>query len=409
MQLRSLLQWQPIPRRAGTSRRLVWLMLAARFLDEWWVGLLLILMPLIRDDLGLSYAQVSVLLASFGWAGWVADPATGLAADVYPRRPLIVASAAATAGVLLVLTGAGSFGVMLLVCVGYSIAVTPPATIADAVLVETHPEAPGRIMARQTLIDTLGALLAPLTASLLAVLGIAWPAAFGVGAGMWLIYAVLLWRTPFPPNHVPQAADPGEPAGGGLRAMWRNLQAVSRVPAVWRWLFFLTLGDFLSDVAFGFWPLLLADVVGLSEALIGLALTGYMVASTVGLALLEPALARFGEGRVLRTAVIGVGLCFVLLVANPQPALAVVLLVAYGFCVSAIWPLGRARLLSSANGYTATVSALGPVAGLPANLAPLAVGAVASLAGLQAGLLVLMIAPPLMLVLMRQPAVPAAE
>ncbi len=404
MNLKTLLHWQPIPRRAGASRRLVGLMLVARFLDEWWVGLLLILMPVIRTDLGLSYAQVSVLLASFGWAGWVADPATGLAADVYPRRPLMAASAAATAGVLLVLSGADAFGVLLLVCLGYSIAVTPPATIADAVLVEAHPDAPGRIMARQTLIDTVGALLAPLTASLLAVLGIAWPVAFAVGAGMWLVYAGLLWRTSFPPNHVPQPEQESGAAGGGLRAMWHNLRVVSRVPAVWRWLFFLTLGDFVSDVAFAFWPLLLADVIGLPEALIGLAMTGYMVASVLGLAVLEPALARFGEDRVLRVAVSAVGVLFLLLVVNPQPGLAVVLLGAYGFFDSAIWPLGRARLLSSANGYTATVSALGPVTGLPASLAPLAVGAVASAAGLQAGMLVLLVAPPLMLLLMRRSA-----
>lgn len=104
-----LLRWKAIPRRASASARLVWLMLAARFLDEWWVGLIFVLMPLIRDDLGLSYAQVSVLLASFGWAGWLADPVTGLVGDVWPRRPLIAGSALGVALVMFALNGAASY------------------------------------------------------------------------------------------------------------------------------------------------------------------------------------------------------------------------------------------------------------------------------------------------------------
>lgn len=70
MLLKNLLNGQAIPRRMETSMRLVWLMLSARFLDEWLGGLIFVLMPTIRGDLSLSYAQVSVLLASFGWAGW---------------------------------------------------------------------------------------------------------------------------------------------------------------------------------------------------------------------------------------------------------------------------------------------------------------------------------------------------
>jgi hypothetical protein len=78
-----------------------------------------------------------------------------------------------------------------------------------------------------------------------------------------------------------------------------------------------------------------------------------------------------------------------------------VLLSAHAFLDCTIWPLGRAKLLASSEGLTATVTALGPVAQLPTNIAPLVVGAVAAAAGLRVGLLVLLIAPPVMLLLMR--------
>jgi predicted MFS family arabinose efflux permease len=408
MQLRALVRWQAIPRQPGVSARLVRLMLAARFLDEWWVGLLLVLMPLIRDDLGLSYAEVSVLLASFGWAEWVADPITGLVGDVWPRRPLIAWSAIATAVIFVMLSGANSFLVMLLVCFGYSITVTPLATVADAVLVDTHPDAPGRIMARQTLIDTVGALLAPLTATVLATFGVPWPIAFVAGGCIFVGYALLLFGTRFPPtngaNH--EEAEPGDGKRDplGLRMMWRNLKLVGRQPRVWRWLFFIAFSDFLGDVAVSFLPLFLADVIGLSDAMIGVYMAAYMAAGVVSLALLEPALARWGEGRVLWAGVLGVGVLFPLWVFSQHPVVTLAFLMLYALFASVLWPLGKARLLAAADGLTATVRALGPIAGLPTNVVPLVVGAVASAAGLRAGMLVLMIAPPLMLLLMRDRA-----
>ncbi len=413
MQLQSLLHRLSIPRRAEASPRLVGLMLAARFLDEWGVGMLFVLLPVLRDTLGLSYAQVSLLLVSFGWADWVGDPLTGLACDVWPRRPILVGSALGTALVFFAFSGAESFGaaaflLLLGICVAYSLTVTPSAVIADAVLVETHPDAPGRIMARQTLIDTIGALLAPLTVTLLAALGVAWPPAF-LGAGVvWAGYALLLAGTRIPAQErlngrgAPEAGDEAEPRGP--RAMLANLRAVTRLPDVWRWQFFLSFGDFMTDVTLSFLPLFLADVIGLDTVGQGLVLTLNMLAGVAGLALLEPALARWGDRRVLGAAVIGVVVLFPLWLFSPSPALAVPILLGFTLCASAFYPVGKARLLAASEGYTATVTALTPIVALPTNVAPLIVGAVASAAGLRAGMALLLVAPLVMIGLLRAEA-----
>ncbi len=410
MQLESLLHRLSIPRREGASPRLVRLMLASRFLDEWGIGIFIVLLPVIQNALGLSYAQVGILLAVFGWADWIADPLAGLVSDVWPRRPIFVIGALGNALILLGYAaaqgfGPAAFGLLIGLCAAYSITGTPPATIADAVLVETHPAAQGRIMARQTLFDTFGALLAPLTVTLLAALGLAWPLAFLGAGGVWLGYALLVWRTPFPPNgHAAQAegaAEAGAAQPAGLRAMGANLRTVSRLPRVWRWLFITALGDFLADVLVGFLALFLADELGLDEAALGLVLSATMLSSVVGLALLEPALARWGERRVLTGAVIGAGTLFPLWVLSPSPALTVGLLLAFSLCTSAFYPVGKAQLLAASEGYTTTVTALAPLANVPVNLMPLAVGAIASAAGLRAGLLILLIAPPLILILLR--------
>ncbi|MBN1963363.1 MAG: MFS transporter, partial [Anaerolineae bacterium] len=393
-------KWQPVPRVEFASARLVWLMLAARFLDEWWGGLLVILLPLIRDDLGLDYAQVSVLLASFGWAGWFADPVTGLIADVWRRRPIIAWSALGVAGVMLVLARAASFEVMLLVCLGYSVGVTPLAVIADAVLVDTHPDAVGRIMARQTLIDTLGALLAPLTATVLAALGMPWPPAFLIAFACFVLYGALLWRTDFPPNGVNHDGEAEEGDSGGLRAMWHNLRAVSREPGVWRWLFFITAQDFITDVALGFKALFLADVIGLDAGWIGLYLAVDMAAGVAGLALLDRALGRWSELVLLRASALAVSLLFPLWLFTGAAWLNFLFSLLLTLGASALWPLAKGRLLAAADGRTATVAALSPLTGLPANVVPLIVGAVAGVAGLRAGLLILLVGPAAMLLIL---------
>jgi MFS family permease len=410
--LRSRLVLHPIPRREDASPRLVWLMLAARFLDEWGIGIFLVLLPTLQDVLGLSYAQIGVLLAVFGWADWIADPLAGLAADVWPRRPIFALGALGTGLIFFGYGAAGGFGpagfvLLIVLCLGYSITATPPATISDALLVETHPAAPGRIMARQTLIDTVGALLAPLSVTLLAALSVDWPLAFLGAGGVWLAYALLIGRTPFPPNgHTVQAgvddaqAAPAGPVGplAGLRAMGANLRTVSRLPGVWRWLFIGALGDFLTDVLVGFLPLFLADALGLDEAALGLVLSANMLASLVAL---EPALARWGERRVLISVVIGAGGLLPLWLLAPSPTLAIGLLLAFSLCTSAIYPVTKARLLAASEGYTTTVTALAPLASVPVNLMPLVIGAIASAAGLRLGMLALAIAPPLMLILLR--------
>ena len=106
----AFLRLRSLPRRDGLDDRATVLSLFARFVDELGSGLLVVLMPTLRTRLGLSVEQVA----------WCFQ-------------------ALATVG--------AAYG--------------PLANTAGVVLIEGHPDAVGRISGRATVVDTAGALLAP--------------------------------------------------------------------------------------------------------------------------------------------------------------------------------------------------------------------------------------------------------
>ena len=88
-------------RRFSAARALVLTLLAVEFLDEFVFGAREAAWPLIRSDLGLSYAQVGMLLGLPNVIGNLVEPALGILGDVWRRRALIVGGGVAFALALL--------------------------------------------------------------------------------------------------------------------------------------------------------------------------------------------------------------------------------------------------------------------------------------------------------------------
>jgi MFS transporter, FSR family, fosmidomycin resistance protein len=134
-----------IPRAKGVSNRLVGVSLSARFFDEVLSGLPNVLMPTIRAQLGLSYAQVSLLLLALNYVAVVIEPIAGLLIDIWQRRWLMVWGAVGIGIATAVMGLAPTFFLLLLGFAIYGLASGPLAHTADVVLVEAYPEQPGRI------------------------------------------------------------------------------------------------------------------------------------------------------------------------------------------------------------------------------------------------------------------------
>jgi FSR family fosmidomycin resistance protein-like MFS transporter len=335
--------------------------LAARFMDELLSGLPIVLMPTIRAMLRLSYVQVSLLSLVLNYVAAVIEPIAGLLIDLW-KRPWLMAGGAAVIGIATAVMGAAStFAVLVLSFAIYGIGSGPLAQTADVVMVEAYPEAPSRIYARSTLIDTVGALLAPLLVSITIWLNLSWRWLM-IGLGLsGLIYAVLILRTRFPR---PLNGDDEEDEGLSIRqAMVKNLRTVLSHRNAKLWLLFLFVHE-VSEAPFQFTSIWLREEVGMSQALIGIYIALEMAVGIVSLFLLDRLFARTNQRRIIQLAGLGVSILYPAWLFLPGIWTRFVLALPLNFLMAVFWPIGKSQSLASIPGKGGAVTAIHSVTGL---------------------------------------------
>jgi MFS transporter, FSR family, fosmidomycin resistance protein len=378
------------PTRGRRGRRLsrlgaglLLLLLAVELLDELVFGAREAALPLIRDDLSLSYAQVGVLLAVPNAASMVIEPGIGILGDVWRRRALVVGGGIVY-GLALALVAASSSYAMLLV----AFVVMYPATgafvsLAQASLMDLDVERREENMVRWTIAGSVGALAGPGFVAVAAFADAGWRPVFAGLAALTLgLSAVTLVRLPPSPR-----AD--GPARAGLRAAWR---AATR-PAVLRWLFLLEAADLLLDVLLGFLALYFVDEVGLGRGTAAVVVGAFLGAGLVGNFVVLRLLRSVSGLRYLRASAVLAGLLFAAFLLLPGAALKLTVVLALAAVNAGWYPVLKARLYTELPGRSGTAMSLGSLLGPLGILAPLGVGLVAEHAGLDAALWLLMFAP----------------
>lgn len=335
------------------------LALGGRFADELFSELPGILMPTLRAHFALTYAHISLLDLVLRYVAAAVEPAAGLLIDVWQRRWLLAWGAAGVGLSTMLLGLAPNFLFLLAAYAVYGLASGPLAHTADIVLVEAHPRAPERIFTRATIVDTCGALLAPLSVSLTLWAGLPWRwllAGLGLSS---LLYAAAIWRTRFP-----APSNAGEEEEQGLLASLRsNLGDVLRNRAVLRWLAFMLAVELL-ETPHVFRAVWLNEQAGMSQALVGLYIAFETAIHLLSLTVLDRLLARHGPRTILQAAnlVLLVVLPLWLFIPGVWPRF--LLALPLNFFFAFYWPVGRPQLLISAPGRAGAVTALNSLFGL---------------------------------------------
>src|SRR2546423_1202617 len=114
----------------------VFTLLLIEFLDEFVFGAREAAWPLIRDDLGLSYAQVGLLLGVPNLVANLIEPWLGILGDVRQRRALVLGGGVVFAGTLLLTAGSGQFGVLLVAFCGFYPASGAFVSLSQATLMD---------------------------------------------------------------------------------------------------------------------------------------------------------------------------------------------------------------------------------------------------------------------------------
>jgi FSR family fosmidomycin resistance protein-like MFS transporter len=379
------------------TTRFILVLLAIEFLDELVFGAREAAWPLIRTDLGLSYAQIGLLLSVPSLVSSVVEPVLGILGDVW-RRHLLVLGGGALFGLALLLTALSPrFPVLLLSFMLLYPASGAFVSLSQATLMDLDPERHQHNMARWTFAGSLGLVTGPVALGAATALHVGWRGVFVFFAGLAALVLTVAWRMPRADQRAPHAERPSFRRGvaGALRALRRR--------EVVRWLVLLEFADLLMDVLLGFLALYFVDVVGSTEAQAAAAVAVWTGVGLLGDLLLIPLLSRVHPQRYLRVSAALELLLFAALLVVPPLWAKVGLLALLGLFNAGWYSILQAELYSAMPGQSGTVVTLTNVAGWVGSLMPLGLGLVAQWLHLQAAMWLLLLGPVALLVGLPRP------
>ncbi|HEY6315816.1 MAG TPA: MFS transporter [Streptosporangiaceae bacterium] len=369
-------------------------------------------LPLIRHDLGLSYAQVGLLASVPLLAGGALELPLGiLAGDGRRRRLAVLGGGVVFILSLLAVASARSFAVLLCAFTVFFPASGAFVSLTQAELMDAWPDRQATIMARWDLAGSAGAVAGPLLLTVVLAGGGSWRTAYLVLAAL----ASVAWVASCLREHSPLA--PLGPAGGGSAvgesaggrdasgepgpswtARAREVLAALRDWSTVRWVLLLQVGDLLVDVLTGFLALYLVDVAHLRPELAALAIAIRLGAGLAGDAALVVVLERVGDLTVLRATATAAAVLYPAFLLVPGVAAKLVILAVLSAATAPWYPLLQARLYGSLPGRSSVAVTLSSAAGLAGGLGPLAVGFAAERFGLPWALGALVVVPVVVLV-----------
>jgi FSR family fosmidomycin resistance protein-like MFS transporter len=359
-------------RRAG---RFTLTILAVEFVDELTFGAESAILPVIRTELGLSYAQVGVLLSLPMLIGNLIEPAIGILGDIWKRKAIVIGGGLMFALAALLVGHAQDFSALLIAFAIFAPASGAFVNLSQATLMDLHPSRQEQMMARWTLAGSLGVVCGPLLMPVAFGAGLGWRALFVAFAVSALALVWSVWRQPdF--NGKPSAEEIG--FLGGVKLALHAL----RSRGVLRWLILLESADLLLDIFLGFVALYFVDVVRASEAQAALAVAVWSTASLIGDALIIPVLERIRGLSYLRWSAFVTLTLYAALLTVPDTSAKYVLLAGLAFGTSGWYAILKGQLYTAMPGQSGITMTVSSISGVVAGLIPLGLGLIAQRFGL---------------------------
>jgi len=355
--------------------------------------------PLIRDDLSLTYVQVGLLTAVPFIAGSLIELPLGVLSGAGARRRKFILGG----GLVFVISilGAGlaqSFGVLLAALVVFFPASGAFVGLTQASLMDADPGRRTQHMARWTLAGSSGAVAGALLLALVLWLGGSWRTAFIVlaasAACAWLGVVITHKR----PGLTASGDAAGEPQDEGSHwPGWRAAGQIIRRSGTLRWLVLLQVSDLLLDVLTTFLALYMVASVHASPSVAALSVALRLGAGLAGDVLLIRLLERFDGRRILRVSVLMTCVLFPAFLLVPGLGAKLAVLAALTVATAPWFPVLSAELYGSLPGRSGLAVSLSSASSLVGGLGPLVVGFLAQLFGLNWAMAVLCVVPVLML------------
>jgi MFS transporter, FSR family, fosmidomycin resistance protein len=367
--------------------------LLIEFLDEFAFGVTDAALPIIKNDLHLSYIQIGLVLSIPGMISNLVEPFLGLLGDIWRRRILILSGGIMFAAAC-VLTALSHNFVYLLV----SFIVMNPSSgafvsLSQASLMDTDASRHEHNMARWTFAGSLGVVLGPIILGAAAIIGLSWRPLFVLIAGITLFLVFIAWRNK-------RFAIRGGKSHVELKSIiqgFQNAFAVLKKWVVLRWLILLEFSDLMLDVLYGFLALYFVDVIGISVSGAAMAVAVWTGFGLLGDLLIIPLLEKVRGLRYLRISVVLELILYPAFLIIPFFWGKLVLLGLLGLFNSGWYAILKGNLYSALPGQSGIVMSLTSIAGLFGKLIPFGIGMAAERLGLGSAMWILILGPVVLL------------
>jgi FSR family fosmidomycin resistance protein-like MFS transporter len=353
--------------------------------------------PAIRAELGLSFGQIGLLFGLPGLLNAFLEPGVLLLGDGPWRRRLILMGGLLLGGAFLATAAAQTLALLLAAAVVAYPASGAFVSLSQATLVDASPGREAPMMARWTAAGSIGSLLGPAIIAGSLVLGAGWRLPYALAGAIGIALALLTHAGPQAPAHPP-------PAGGrSLGQLIGVALEMARDRAMRRWILLLQVSDLMLDILSGYAGLYLVGVAGLGPASAALALGGMtaagLAADLASIWLLE----RIPGRRILRVGAILAAAVYPILLAAPWAGVKVALLLLIRLLTLGWYPVLQGEAYAAAPGRSGAMLAFSSVAGVIGAALAWLVGALAELAGLQAAMWLILLAPVSLILFLPSP------
>jgi predicted MFS family arabinose efflux permease len=332
------------------------LLLVVELYDELHSGVFSVGSAAIQESLGVGAQELMAMLLVAPFAlGTLIEPWLFLLADRHPQaRRWFIAGGLAVMALASVACALAPSPWWFAVAVAVSgIANACGVELAQATLIDAHPAARERTMARWVLFGAIGDLLAPVLLAALAFTGLGWRTGFLMMAVVLGGWAVLVARAPFP-----GAAAAGDDDGGGepegllvgLRLALGNRRLLGWMVACWAC-------DLLDEVLVILASVHLRDHLGATAVERSVVLGAGVAGGLGGLWLLDRALGVRPARSILIASTVACLGCYVMWMAAPVVWLSAVMFALVGVTVSPLYPLTMAQCYAALPGRSGALHA----------------------------------------------------
>lgn len=352
---------------------------------HWIIATIYVLLPFIREDLGLSYTQAGSLITVFHAASFAANVGSGAVVDITGRRVMTQVAALLIGAAALVAVGLAD-GVWLLAAMVVFIGLTNnlwhPAAIAY--LSRAYPDSRGYALSIHTLGASVGDTLSPLVAGAL-LLWFSWQGAASVNALPVFAVAAALFVVLGRHERVERAQDnSGE--GMGFRAYLTGVGGLFKDRGI---VGLCAMAGFRSMCQNGllvYVPMLLKNVFGFGPVLLGLALTAMQVGGMIGGPVAGTLSDKMGRRSVVLSGLVATTAVVLALTVIEAPVVVIAVLALLGCALFSVRPVihGWAMDLTPQNMHGSAISLLFGTQSAFSMLVPVVGGVIADIWGVGA-------------------------